>query len=266
MSSPHERESIVQIGDKSYTIASDDLYLDSVGRDFEPHMVGLFRSLIRRDDSVVDVGANIGLTTLLFAELAARVYSFEASPSTFRYLKRNVEHASLSNVTLINKALGNRTTTSEITFAPNNRSGGFVSDQTKASAGHVTETIDVRRMDDLLPRGGDFVKLDVEGYEKYVIEGAPEILAKNRPVVVLELNHWCLNAFQRITVPDFFDFLRATFPIALAVQDHHYLNLHDSGESYITMYRHIVQGQYSNLVCAFDPERLQEFKEKFRNG
>src|SRR5438445_8814440 len=232
-------------------------------------MVKVFRSLIAQGDVVVDVGANIGLTTLLFAELAARVLSFEASPSTYGLLEQNVAGAGLPGVILVNKALGSHNKTSEITFAPNNRSGGFVSDQIKASDDHVTEVIDVRRLDDLFPEFGldrlDFLKLDVEGYEKFVIEGAKETIARNKPVVVLELNHWCLNAFQRICVPDFFDFLRTTFPIVLAVQGNVYLNLHDQSQSYKATYLHIVHWQYSNIVCAFDETQLRNFRDVFTN-
>ena len=264
-----EKTVSLKIGDKKYSIVSDDAYLDGVGKDFEPGMVRLFRSLIAPSHVVVDVGANIGLTSLLFGELATRVISFEASPSTCRFLERNVAASGLGNIEIINKALGSEDMTSEITFAPNNRSGGFVSNKTKASAGHVVEEIEIRRLDGLSAELSldklDFVKIDVEGHEKFVIEGGGKIIARHRPVVVLELNHWCLNAFQRITVPDFFDFLRATFPIVLAIQDDHYLDLFDQSQSYTAMYRHIVQWQYSNLVCAFDEVRLKNFREIFRN-
>jgi len=266
-----DHEASVQIGNTGYQIVSDDAYLDSVGRVFEPQMVKLFCSLIQPRHVVVDVGANIGLTTILFSQLAAKVISFEASPSTFRYLQRNVRRSGSHNVTLVNLGLGNKNVRSEITFAPNNRAGGFVSDQTKASEGHITEMIDIRKMDDLFVEFDvaeklDFIKLDVEGYEKFVIEGAHKLITCNRPVVVLELNHWCLNAFQRITVPDFFDFLRSQFPMVLAVHEDCFLDLHDESQSYTAMYRHIVQGQYPNVVCAFDSERLSRFMTKFKNG
>ncbi|HJU09156.1 MAG TPA: FkbM family methyltransferase [Rhodanobacteraceae bacterium] len=266
-----DHEVSVQIGNTNHRIVSDDAYLDAVGPVFEPPMVKLFSSLILPRHVVVDVGANIGLTTILFSQLAAKVISFEASPSTFRYLRRNVSQSGSHNVTLVNLGLGNKNVRSEITFAPNNRAGGFVSDQTKASKGHITEIIDIRKLDDLFVEFDaaeklDFIKLDVEGYEKFVIEGAHKLITCNRPLIVLELNHWCLNAFQRITVPDFFDFLRGRFPIVLAVHDNHFLDLHDSSQSYTAMYRHIVQGQYPNVVCAFDSGQLSRFMTLFKNG
>ena len=47
-------------------------------------MVRLFSKLIRLTDVVLDIGANIGCTSLLFGQLASRVLSFEPSPSTWQ--------------------------------------------------------------------------------------------------------------------------------------------------------------------------------------
>ena len=156
--------------------------------------------------------------------------------------------------------LGREPGQSELTFSADNRSGAFVSDQTKASAGHITEAIFIERLDDVVakinPPKIDLIKIDVEGFEKSVLEGATAVLARYQPIVVLELNHWCLNAFQRICVPDFFDFLRGIFPVLLAVEGDSRLNLHDESDSYIAMYHHILQFKYQNIVAAFRPLQI----------
>jgi hypothetical protein len=70
-----------------------------------------------------------------------------------------------------------------------------------------------------------------------------------RPIVVLELNHWCLNAFQRTSLPDFFDYLRSVFPVLLGSRwQSNYLNLHDdSNDTYIVMYHHISAHENSRI-------------------
>jgi predicted RNA methylase len=78
----------VIIDNKIYSIISDDDYLDMVGDNFEPSMVRLFKALITKNDVVADVGANIGLTSLLFSSLASMVFAFEPSPSTYNILKQ----------------------------------------------------------------------------------------------------------------------------------------------------------------------------------
>lgn len=70
-------EKPIKIGNKVCLISSDDDYLEAVGNDFEPYMVQLFRALIGQDDVVADIGANIGLTAILFSALAKQVYAFE---------------------------------------------------------------------------------------------------------------------------------------------------------------------------------------------
>jgi hypothetical protein len=156
-----------------------------------------------------------------------------------------------------------------LTFAPSNRSGGFVSNQTPAGAGYTVEKIAIRQMDEVLKSLNvsrvDFVKIDVEGFEGQVLRGAAQTLATNRPLVVLELNHWCLNAFQRTSVPDFFDFLRSIFPILLAVDSDSYLDLHDESESYNVMYHHIIHMRFPNILAAFDESRLDRFRSLYKH-
>jgi FkbM family methyltransferase len=287
--SSEERLVRTKINGKSYGISSDDDYLDHVEGEFEPEMVSLFKTLLQPTDTVLDVGANIGCTSLLFGDLARKVYSFEPSPTTYRWLVENVQRAKLNNVETINLGLGKEAGTFELTFAPNNRSGGFVSNLTSASEGHQVEKITIEKGDDFIRERQiakvDFIKIDVEGFEQSVIEGLAATIARDQPIVALELNHWCLNAFQRTSVPDFFDFLRGVFPYLYAV-DMRYTsnlrdrlhrellpsfydkkdarNLHDQDAAYHVMYRHILHGSsYPTLVGAFNPTQLTALSSTF---
>jgi len=280
--SSEERMVRTKIDGKLYSVSSDDDYLDHVEGEFEPEMVSFFKALLQPTDTVLDIGANIGCTSLLFGDLARQVYSFEPSPTTHRWLVENVQRAELSNVEPINLGLGKEAGTFELTFAPNNRSGGFVSNLISASEGHQVEKITIAKGDAFIREHQiakvDFIKIDVEGFEQSVIEGLAATIARDQPVVALELNHWCLNAFQRTSVPDFFDFLRGVFPYLYAV-DMRYTsnlrdrlhrellpsfydkkdarNLHDQDAAYHVMYRHILHGSsYPTLVGAFNPTQL----------
>ena len=256
-----ERSVTTKIGDKTYRITSDDNYLEHIKGEFEPAMVTLFASLLRDGDCVLDVGANIGCTSLLFSQVASQVFSFEPSPTTFGLLQKNLAAGGAHNVVAANLGLGNSEGEFELTFAPDNRSGGFVSNLTTASSGHQVESIRIVAGDAYL-RGAhirhvDFIKIDVEGFERNVIEGLADTLERCKPVVVLELNHWCLNAFQRTSVPDFFDFLRGVFPFLYAVDCADVRNLHDPNDAYHVMYQHIAHNfRYPNLVGGFDQSRV----------
>ena len=190
-----------------YVITGDD-YLDHIGYNFEPEMVKLLKILAINSQTILDIGANIGCTAILFGKLSKNVYAFEPSPTAFLYLEENISNSGRNNVFPQNIGLGSEPGESTLTFAPSNRSGGFVSNLTQATTGHTTEKIVIRQLDDVVDslelQDIDFIKIDVEGFEGHVLRGATKMLSSNRPVCVLELNHWCLNAFQRTSVPEFF--------------------------------------------------------------
>lgn len=266
------RELEVDIGGNKYIIASDDDYLEQIKFGFEPEMVKLFRTLATDSEIVLDIGANIGCTAILFGEISEKVYAFEPSQTTFKFLEKNISRSGRRNILAQNIGLGAETSETTLTFSPSNRSGGFVSNQTQASAGHTVEKIVIRPLDEVIKSLNlkneriDFIKIDVEGFEGHVLRGARQTLTSNRPVVVLELNHWCLNAFQRTSIPDFFDLLRSIFPILLAVDNSSYMDLHDENDCYIVMYHHILNMRFPNIVASFDEMNLGQFRSIYEHG
>jgi FkbM family methyltransferase len=263
------REVDVNIAGKIFLIASDDDYLDHVKGDFEPYMVDLFQSLAVGSDAILDIGANIGCTAILFGQISKTVHAFEPSSTTFAFLQRNVQMAGMENITSHNFGLGLEAGEFTLTFAPSNRSGGFVSNKTQASNGHTIEKIEIRETDiaieSLNIQKIDFIKIDVEGFEGQVLRGATRTLDKHKPIVALELNHWCLNALQRTSVPEFLDLLRSIFPILLAVDGSTYMNLHNESESYSVMYLHILHMKYLNIIGAFDESQIVKFRSLYRH-
>lgn len=264
------RDEVVDIGGKKYTITSDDNYLEYIKNGFEPDTVNLFKTLASDSNVILDIGANIGCTALLFGDLSELTYAFEPSPTTFAFLKSNISRSGLKNIVPINMGLGDEPGESTLTFSPSDRSGGFVSNLTQASSGHTVEKIIIRQLDEVVQSlklsSVDFIKIDVEGFEANVLLGARQTLNLYKPVVALELNHWCLNAFQRTSVPEYFDLLRSLFPsILLAVDGMNYLDLHDPSESYIVMYHHIVRMRFPTIIGAFEENRLTKFKSTYQH-
>lgn len=251
-------EKHIRIGDKQYLLASDDTYLDAMGAVFEPHMVKLFEALIEPNAIVADIGANIGLTAIFFSQLAQKVIAFEPSPSTYEILTSNLARARVTNVEAINVGLGEAPDSKTITFARDNRSGGYVSEKIRPEGGHVTEQIQIRTLDHMFAQREalpDFLKIDVEGFELNVLKGARDILRKSRPTVVMEMNHFCLNVLQRIALPDFLDFARDHFPFLYAVDRDNVtiIDLHQPDQAYFAMHEHVVRHRFPNLVAGFDP-------------
>ncbi len=249
----------ISIGGIRHTVSSDDQYLSQMPEVFEPEMAAVFKALIHPDMVVADVGANIGMTALLFSQLARKTFAFEPSPSTFAFLRSNLDSNKAVNVDAHNLGMGDQHEQQTITFAPSNRSGGFVSDTLKLTAGHITETIEIETMDRFFYNHADqpdFIKLDVEGFEPRVLRGARSVLTAQKPIIILELNHFCLNIMHRVSVPDFLDQLAATFPVLLALERDNsaMANLHNPDQRYRVMNLHVTKFRFPNILAGFDPQ------------
>src|SRR5262249_42101912 len=116
------RRAIVD-GHIMYLDARDSLDL-SLNHVYEPFETELVQSLVHENDTVVDVGANIGYYTLIFARLVGprgRVFAFEPDPGNFALLKKNVEANRYKNVVLVNAALSDEPATLKLYLSEENR-------------------------------------------------------------------------------------------------------------------------------------------------
>jgi len=125
-------------------------------------------------DVMVDVGANIGETVLTAAirvGSSGRVIGIEPHPRTFRFLADNLRLNGVANVDLINRAVG--AVSGVVQFSDDRRD-----DMNRVGGGDIQ--VPVETLDSLVPAGAAIalLKVDVEGYERFVFEGAPEVLAR----------------------------------------------------------------------------------------
>ena len=109
----------------------------------------------------------------------------------------------------------------------------------------------------------DFINIDVAGFEMNVLKGLSKTINGSKPVVVVALNHWCLNAFQRTSIPDFFDYLLSIFPFLFAIDGTKYADLKNANDRYFVMYHHIVHFKYRHLVGAFNFNQLKRLFSKY---
>lgn len=139
---------------------------------------------------VLDIGANIGNHTLAFATVASRVHAFEPIPRIHALLRQNVEQNQLVNVTLHALALSDSEGEATIHMVTDGNYGASSFDQRSG----VSEAVTVvrRRGDALLAELGvdkvDFLKIDVEAHEVYVLRGLMETLQARRPFITMEWN------------------------------------------------------------------------------
>jgi len=153
---------------------------------------------------VFDIGGHIGYVSLYLASLVGpegHVYVFEPGPDNLRYIRRNLR--SKSNVTLIEKGAGSRH--GLLPFYVENLSGqnssfiegfnGLRQNMENANLARVrvrAVPAEVVTLDWFCAERGakpSLIKIDVEGYELEVLEGALEILRESQPVLVVEIQH-----------------------------------------------------------------------------
>ncbi|MGH7045882.1 MAG: FkbM family methyltransferase [Stellaceae bacterium] len=149
-----------------------------------------------KDSVILDVGANIGLSTIAMAIAApqATIISLEPSPKNFEFLCRNV------------RQFGTRIKTRQV--AASNESGTLNLHLSRVGAwshvvgaghleGHLPVVqVEAVRLDDLMGETRPaMIKIDVEGHEPEVISGAKRVIESTRPTVCMEFNSWTLNAY-----------------------------------------------------------------------
>jgi len=145
-----ETVTLVKIDEKTFEMRGDNYLKLHIKNEFEPKMVHLSKSLINTTDNVLDIGANIGCTSLLFGLLGNRVVSFEPNPSTFDFLKRNILNSGLINIDVQNIGLGASAGVFEMAFSENNRSGAFINDYQQAASAHEKTKVRIERLDDIV--------------------------------------------------------------------------------------------------------------------
>lgn len=156
----------------------------------------LFRQLVTIGDTVIDIGANVGLYTVLYAKLVGttgRVYAFEPIPSTVEALNKVVDALRLTNVIVEGCAISdfNGTTSMRI---PEDAAGVPVYSQAMVDTNNPSNkrqrTVQARTLDSIFADYAGkvvLVKCDVEGHELACLRGGAWFVDRFRPAWYIEI-------------------------------------------------------------------------------
>ena len=136
---------------------------------------------------VLDVGANIGYFTLLFARSVGptgHVYAFEPEPRNFELLQRNLARNGYTNVTALPKAVSRTSGSQRLYKSPDNLGDHRLAHGT---AGRDSVDVSVIALDELLPGDArvDFIKLDIQGAECAAVQGARQLITRSAPLCLI---------------------------------------------------------------------------------
>lgn len=174
-------------GHHMYLGTEDSLNLSIFGV-FEPFQTEIVKKEIKKGDTVLDIGANIGYYTLLFAKLVGeggKVYAFEPDPINFGLLKKNVELNGYQNVVLIQRAVSNKAGKIKLYLCENN-SGMHRIYKSKFCRRFIEiESIILDEYFKGFDKKINFIKLDIEGAEAVAMEGMSRLLQANKDIKVI---------------------------------------------------------------------------------
>ena len=165
--------------------------------DYEPIETDIVKSNVKKNDIVVDVGANIGYYTLLMAKNKANVFSYEPEPQNFSLLKKNVIMNNFSsNVKLYNKAVYDFNGYSKLVLSKHTTGQHKLINSRFGSKSIDVEVIKLE-FDKV-----DFAKIDAQGAELHVLQGMKTLPNK----ILLRFNTLNLKEYET-NHKDFFHFL-----------------------------------------------------------
>jgi FkbM family methyltransferase len=151
---------------------------------YEMPMQRCFTEVVHTGDVVLDIGANAGFYTLLAARFTApngHVFAFEPLPANLEVLRRHMTLNQVTHVQIMPIALADQNGETFFRTAMNNSMGHLTSD------GDLRVT--VRSLDALLAEGTiplpNVLKVDVEGAELRVLQGAKQLLSQAHPTIIL---------------------------------------------------------------------------------
>lgn len=178
-------------------IISPFLNASVIWKNYEPDKQMALKIFGKELPNFFDIGANVGLHSLLMAKQFPQhtIFAIEPLPENFDYLKKVVQLNDFKNVRLLQSACG--ATNGEI----------FFSEGETTLQGHITQDntalkVQIATLDSIIEKCNmlpSLIKIDVEGAEIDVLEGFTENIAKANPVMIIELH----NPRQDRLVADF---------------------------------------------------------------
>lgn len=149
------------------------------------------KEYIKPGDTVIDVGGNLGFFVLILNELVGgggNIYTFEPSKRLKAKLNSTIKNNNLKNVTVVNLGLGESEENTSIHYNP--KQTGLTSIVKDFNGDSLSEEIQITTLDKFsenIPNKISFIKIDTEGYEPQVLNGARELISRDKPTIYIEL-------------------------------------------------------------------------------
>jgi FkbM family methyltransferase len=179
---------------------NDWVFVDrlSHGKIYEEDLIEtLLAPIVKSSKIILDIGAHCGSHSIIYSRInpLAKIYCFEPQKNLFEILNINIKINDIENIQVFNFALGNKKCRAYMSDycldGPN--TDKKINDKDIFNFGGLQiglggEPINIEVLD-TMPLGKiDYIKIDVEGFENFVIDGGMKTIIRDRPVIFFEHN------------------------------------------------------------------------------
>lgn len=178
---------------------------------WENETTQLFTQLINQNDTVIDIGANIGYYSTLFSKLVGpkgKVIAFEPTNYYYKLLNENISVNVLNNIEVVKKGLSNISQELEIYIDESSATlhqpfDFYIKEKEKISLTTLDNYIVSLNLDKI-----DLIKIDVDGHDQFVLDGAMKTIRRYKPLIIIEISH--IHYLEAgVTAWDFYEKLKA---------------------------------------------------------
>jgi len=191
-----------KIGRQMWVWDSDSFYTQRLrAGPYQKQNLMHLRALCPQPRKMLDIGMNIGMNTWEYATFAQEVHSFEPVPATYQVALDNIA----LNINHQDPAQGwwKQTDGTWASLLPTAKIQTY-----NVNTGYQRVSVPQLTLDSYNFTDVDIIKIDVEGYELNVLEGASNTIATNRPIVQVECVETQPRAFGK-TIQDLFDYFNS---------------------------------------------------------
>ncbi len=146
--------------------------------DYQKGKLNTALGFVKNFTTAIDAGANYGIMSANLSNKFSKIYAFEVESRVRECLKKNIEKFKLENVIVCDCGLSNKEETVSLTYKKTTF-GTHINKE--VSGDHICKTLDSFNLTDV-----GFIKLDCEGYEPYILQGAEQTIKKYKPVILME--------------------------------------------------------------------------------
>jgi len=146
--------------------------------DYQKGKLDIALGFVKNFTTAIDAGANYGIMSYNLNKNFIKTYAFEVDTSVRECLKKNVEKFQLDNVVVCDCGLSDKEELVSLNYLKNTF-GTYINKE--VSGTNICRTLDSFELTEV-----GFIKLDCEGYEPYILQGAEKTIKNYKPVILME--------------------------------------------------------------------------------